>query len=30
MEKQIASLTGLVQSALFKGPITSSSKETSR
>ncbi|XP_026638772.1 sickle tail protein homolog isoform X3 [Microtus ochrogaster] len=29
MEKQIASLTGLVQSALFKGPITSSSKETS-
>ncbi|XP_029325900.1 sickle tail protein homolog isoform X13 [Mus caroli] len=27
MEKQIASLTGLVQSALFKGPITSSSKE---
>nr|XP_045007283.1 sickle tail protein homolog isoform X3 [Jaculus jaculus] len=28
MEKQIASLTGLVQSALFKGPITSSSKET--
>ncbi|XP_036043347.1 sickle tail protein homolog isoform X9 [Onychomys torridus] len=29
MEKQIASLTGLVQSALFKGPITSSSKEAS-
>uniref|UniRef100_A0A8C6WA29 Enhancer trap locus 4 n=1 Tax=Nannospalax galili TaxID=1026970 RepID=A0A8C6WA29_NANGA len=29
MEQQIASLTGLVQSALFKGPITSSSKETS-
>nr|XP_048316676.1 sickle tail protein homolog isoform X13 [Myodes glareolus] len=29
MEKQIASLTGLVQSALFKGPITGSSKETS-
>ncbi|XP_012870212.1 PREDICTED: sickle tail protein homolog isoform X1 [Dipodomys ordii] len=29
MEKQIASLTGLVQSALFKGPITSSSKDAS-
>ncbi|XP_021090123.1 sickle tail protein homolog isoform X12 [Mesocricetus auratus] len=29
MEKQIASLTGLVQSALSKGPITSSSKEAS-
>ncbi|XP_072874899.1 sickle tail protein homolog isoform X12 [Chlorocebus sabaeus] len=29
MEKQIASLTGLVQSALFKGPITSYSKDTS-
>ncbi|XP_039088965.1 sickle tail protein homolog isoform X12 [Hyaena hyaena] len=29
MEKQIASLTGLVQSALFKGPITSNSKEAS-
>uniref|UniRef100_A0A8C2MHJ9 Enhancer trap locus 4 n=1 Tax=Cricetulus griseus TaxID=10029 RepID=A0A8C2MHJ9_CRIGR len=29
MEKQIASLTGLVQSALSKGPITSSSKESS-
>ncbi|XP_060048274.1 sickle tail protein homolog isoform X5 [Erinaceus europaeus] len=29
MEKQIASLTGLVQSALFKGPITSSSREAS-
>ncbi|XP_008050491.1 sickle tail protein homolog isoform X2 [Carlito syrichta] len=29
MEKQIASLTGLVQSALFKGPITSYSKEAS-
>ncbi|XP_033615227.1 sickle tail protein homolog isoform X12 [Fukomys damarensis] len=27
MEKQIASLTGLVQSALFRGPITSSSKD---
>ncbi|XP_006871709.1 PREDICTED: sickle tail protein homolog isoform X2 [Chrysochloris asiatica] len=30
MEKQIASLTGLVQSALFKGPITSNSKDASR
>ncbi|MGH0164079.1 UNVERIFIED_CONTAM: hypothetical protein FKN15_071331 [Acipenser sinensis] len=30
MEKQIASLTGLVQSALLKGPNTSSAKETSR
>ncbi|XP_054222320.1 sickle tail protein homolog isoform X24 [Homo sapiens] len=29
MEKQIASLTGLVQSALFKGPITSYSKDAS-
>ncbi|XP_032205530.1 sickle tail protein homolog isoform X16 [Mustela erminea] len=29
MEKQIASLTGLVQSALFKGPITSNSKDAS-
>ncbi|XP_075408605.1 sickle tail protein homolog isoform X3 [Tenrec ecaudatus] len=29
MEKQIASLTGLVQSALFKGPITSNSKAAS-
>ncbi|KAM9672392.1 sickle tail protein homolog isoform 2-T2 [Trichechus inunguis] len=29
MEKQIASLTGLVQSALFKGPITSNSKDVS-
>ncbi|XP_023557762.1 sickle tail protein homolog isoform X7 [Octodon degus] len=29
MEKQIASLTGLVQSALFKGPITSGSKDAS-
>ncbi|XP_068002414.1 sickle tail protein homolog isoform X3 [Melanerpes formicivorus] len=29
MEKQIASLTGLVQSALFKGPNTSNSKEAS-
>ncbi|XP_060638379.2 sickle tail protein homolog isoform X5 [Anolis sagrei] len=27
MEKQIASLTGLVQSALFKGPNTSNSKD---
>lgn len=30
MEKQIASLTGLVQSALFKGPNTSNSKDSSR
>ncbi|RXM27289.1 Sickle tail protein-like, partial [Acipenser ruthenus] len=30
MEKQIASLTGLVQSALLKGPNTSSAKEASR
>lgn len=30
MEKQIASLTGLVQSALFKGPLTSNSKDASR
>ncbi|XP_041346098.1 sickle tail protein homolog isoform X9 [Pyrgilauda ruficollis] len=29
MEKQIASLTGLVQSALFKGPNTSNSKDSS-
>ncbi|XP_048693832.2 sickle tail protein homolog isoform X5 [Caretta caretta] len=29
MEKQIASLTGLVQSALFKGPNTSNSKDAS-
>uniref|UniRef100_A0A8W4FCU9 KIAA1217 n=1 Tax=Sus scrofa TaxID=9823 RepID=A0A8W4FCU9_PIG len=29
MEKQIASLTGLVQSALFKGPLTSNSKDAS-
>ncbi|XP_025120446.2 sickle tail protein homolog isoform X14 [Bubalus bubalis] len=29
MEKQIASLTGLVQSALFKGPLTSNSKDVS-
>ncbi|XP_058875786.1 sickle tail protein homolog isoform X4 [Acipenser ruthenus] len=29
MEKQIASLTGLVQSALLKGPNTSSAKEAS-
>uniref|UniRef100_A0A670JEP1 KIAA1217 n=1 Tax=Podarcis muralis TaxID=64176 RepID=A0A670JEP1_PODMU len=29
MEKQIASLTGLVQSALLKGPNTSNSKEAS-
>ncbi|XP_073912624.1 sickle tail protein homolog isoform X19 [Castor canadensis] len=29
MEKQIASLTGLVQSALFKGSMTSGSKEVS-
>lgn len=29
MERQIASLTGLVQSALFKGPITSNSKDAS-
>nr|XP_020139719.1 sickle tail protein homolog isoform X12 [Microcebus murinus] len=29
MEKQIASLTGLVQSALFKGPIASNSKDSS-
>ncbi|XP_077009997.1 sickle tail protein homolog isoform X18 [Tamandua tetradactyla] len=29
MEKQIASLTGLVQAALFKGPITSDSKDAS-
>uniref|UniRef100_A0A7N9CZ66 KIAA1217 n=1 Tax=Macaca fascicularis TaxID=9541 RepID=A0A7N9CZ66_MACFA len=29
MEKQIASLTGLVQSVLFKGPITSYSKDAS-
>ncbi|NXT71528.1 SKT protein, partial [Chaetops frenatus] len=29
MEKQIASLTGLVQSALFKGPNTSYSKDSS-
>lgn len=30
MEKQIANLTGLVQSALFKGPFTSNSKDASR
>ncbi|XP_035879111.1 sickle tail protein homolog isoform X6 [Phyllostomus discolor] len=29
MEKQIASLTGLVQSALFKGSLTSNSKDAS-
>nr|KAF6392318.1 hypothetical protein mPipKuh1_007152 [Pipistrellus kuhlii] len=29
MERQIASLTGLVQSALFKGPLTSNSKDAS-
>ncbi|KAM7156668.1 sickle tail protein homolog isoform 18-T21 [Molossus nigricans] len=29
MEKQIASLTGLVQSALFKGPLASNSKDAS-
>nr|KAF6431446.1 hypothetical protein HJG63_007218 [Rousettus aegyptiacus] len=29
MEKQIANLTGLVQSALFKGPFTSNSKDSS-
>ncbi|XP_012499818.1 PREDICTED: sickle tail protein homolog isoform X2 [Propithecus coquereli] len=29
MEKQIASLTGLVQSALFKGPLASNSKDSS-
>nr|KAF6387163.1 hypothetical protein mMyoMyo1_007285 [Myotis myotis] len=29
MERQIASLTGLVQSALFKGPLTSTSKDAS-